>query len=59
MTHLKRRHAADLQLLAADQVGRPDDSQVLRRHARVVAVGRDPGQVADQVLQRPGRGKVR
>jgi hypothetical protein len=48
---LEGGNAPHLQGLAAKQVGRPHDGHVLRRHPRVVVVGRHPEQVTRQVLQ--------
>ena len=42
-----------------DEIGRPDDGEVLGRHARLGGVGGDAVQVQHQVVQRPGEGESR
>ena len=50
---LEGGHTPDLQGLAAQQVGRPDNGHILGRHPRVVVAGRHAEQMPRQVLQGP------
>ena len=56
---LERGHAPHLELLAAQQVGRPDDGDVARRHARLLAARGHAHQVPHEVLERPASRNIR